>query len=301
MKLLFGSFWRAVAYCLHPKVLALSLLPLLVAGVVTLGVGRLYWEDAVAGVRATLEHWSLVHSMLEWVATMLGAGFRTGVAALIVIALTIPVEVAFTLALVGIWVTPAVVVMVGRRRFAALERRHGGSWFGGLVRSIGYSGLALFLVLVSVPFWLIPGIALVVPPLIWGWLMERILGFDVLAEHASAAEREAIRRAHRWPLLVMGILCGFVCGVPSMIWTLSLQFIILAPIIMVGVIWLYTMILTFSTLWFTHYTLSVLATLRQAEAAMRAAQPAVAPSSDLQLVEEVPPHERFGYDAGEAT
>jgi hypothetical protein len=40
----------------------------------------------------------------------------------------------------------------------------------------------------------------------------------------------------------------------------------------------------------------VLASLRGAEAAMRAVQPAVAPSADLPLVEEVPPHERFGYD-----
>ena len=296
MKSLFGSFWRAVAYCLHPKVLALSLLPLLVAGLVTLGVGKLYWEDAVAGVRGALEHMSLVAAMLKWVAEMLGADFRTGVAALVVIALAIPIEVAFTLTLVGIWVTPAIVGMVSRRRFPGLERRHGGTWFGGLARSAGYSIAALFFVLVSVPFWLIPGIALVVPPLIWGWLNERILGFDALAEHASAAEREAIRRAHRWPLLVMGILCGFVCGVPSMIWTISMQFIILAPIIMVGVIWLYTMIFTFSALWFTHYCLSVLAALRGAESAMRAVQPAVAPASDLQLVEEVPPHERFGYE-----
>jgi hypothetical protein len=66
----------------------------------------------------------------------------------------------------------------------------------------------------------------------------------------------------------------------------------------VGVIWLYTMIFTFSALWFTHYGLTVLASLRAAESAMRAVQPAVAPSSDLQLVEEVPPQERFGYDAG---
>ena len=296
MKLLFGSFWRAVAYCLHPKVLALSLLPLLVAGLVTLGLGKLYWEDAVAGVRAALEHMSLVNAALEWIARMLGADFRTGVAALVVIALAIPVEVVFTLGLVGIWVTPAIVSMVSRRRFPGLERRHGGSWFGGLVRSIGYSLAALFLVLVSVPFWLIPGIALIVPPLIWGWLNERILGFDVLADHASAPEREAIRRAHRWPLLIMGILCGFVCGVPSIIWTLNMQFIIFAPFIMVGVIWLYTMIFTFSALWFTHYALPVLASLRHAEAAMRAVQPAVAPASDLQLVEEVPPHERFGYE-----
>jgi len=296
MKSLFGSFWRAVAYCLHPKVIMLSLLPLLVAGLVTLGLGKLYWEDAIASVRATMEHWSLVNSMLEWVATMLGAGFRTGVAALIVIALAIPVEVAFTLALVAMWITPAIVSMVGRRRFPQLEHRHGGSWWLGLFASLGWTVAALLAVMVTLPLWLVPGLALVLPPLIWGWLTAKVMGYDALAEHASRAERGAILRAHRFPLLIMGIVCGFLCGVPSMIWTLSMQLIIFAPFIMVGVIWLYTMIFTFSALWFTHYGLSVLAALRDAESAMRAVQPSAAPSSDLQLVEEVPPHERFGYE-----
>ena len=30
MGLLFDSFWRAVAYCVHPRVIALSFLPLLI-------------------------------------------------------------------------------------------------------------------------------------------------------------------------------------------------------------------------------------------------------------------------------
>ena len=301
MKLLLGSFWRAVAYCLHPKVIALSLLPLLVAGAATLGAGFLFWESAIASVRATLEHWSLVNSMLEWMSSMLGPGFRTGIAALIVIALTIPVVVAFTLVLVALWITPAIVTLVSRRRFPLLERRHGGSWWLGLFASLAYTVGALLMVMITLPFWLVPGLALVLPPVIWGWLTARVMGFDALAEHATAPEREAILRAHRWPLLIMGIICGFLCGVPSMIWTLSMQFIILAPFIMVGVIWLYTMIFTFSALWFTHYGLAVLASLRAAETAMRAVQPAVAPSSDLQLVEEVPPHERFGFDGAAET
>ena len=296
MKLLFGSFWRAVAYCLHPKVLVLSLLPLLVAGVVTLGVGYLYWESALASVRATLEHWSLVNSMLEWISSMLGQGFRTGIAALIVIALSIPVVVAFTLVLVGLWITPAIVTLVARRRFGTLERRHGGSWWLGVAASFAYTIGALLMVMVTLPFWLVPGLALVLPPLIWGWLTAKVMGFDALAEHASHAERDAILRAHRFPLLLMGIVCGFLCGVPSMIWTLGMGVIIAAPLVMVPVIWLYTLIFTFSALWFTHYALSVLSALRIAETAMRAAQPAVGPSSDLQLVEEVPPHERVGYE-----
>jgi hypothetical protein len=297
MRLLLDSFWRAVAYCLHPKVIMLSLLPLLVAGIVTLGAGYLYWESAVAAVRSMLEHWSLVNSMLEWVSSMLGANFRTGIASLIVIALTIPVVVAFTLVLVGLWVTPAIVTMVSRRRFATLERRHGGSWWLALFASLGYTVAALLAVMVTLPLWLVPGLALVLPPLIWGWLTAEIMGFDALAEHASRPEREAIRRAHRLQLLIMGIVCGFLCGVPSMIWTLSMQVIIFAPFVMVGVVWLYTMIFSFSALWFTHYLLSVLAELRCAESAMRAARYQASTSSDLELVEEVAPHQRFGVDA----
>jgi hypothetical protein len=297
MKLLFGSFWRAVAYCLHPRVIGLSLLPLLVAGATTLGIGFLFWESAVASVRHTLENWSLVNSMLEWMSTFLGAGFRTAVAPLIVVALAIPVVVALTLVLVALWVTPATVTMVSRRRFPALERRHGGSWWRGVLWSLACTVAALFMVMITLPFWLVPGLALVLPPLIWGWLTARVMGFDALAEHASAAEREAILRAHRWPMLVMGVVSGFLCGIPSLIWTLSASLLILAPVLMPAVIWIYTMIFTFSALWFTHYALAVLASLRAAEAAMRAVQPAVAPV-DLQLVEEVPPQERFGFDTG---
>ena len=296
MKLLFGSFWRAVAYCLHPNVLVLSLLPLALAGALTLGVSALFWDAALDAVRATLVHWSLVNSMLDWVSSMLGADFRTGITLIIVVAAAIPIEVALTLALVGVWITPAVVSMVARRRFPTLERRHGGSWLGGLLLSLGYSVAALFMVLVSLPFWLIPGIALVVPPLIWGWLTERIMGFDALAEHASAAEREAIRRAHRGPMIAMGVVCGFLCGIPTLIWAISLKLLVFAAVVMLVPLWLYTMIFTFSALWFTHYSLSVLANLRAAESAMREVQPVVAPASDLQLVEEVPPHERFGYE-----
>jgi hypothetical protein len=300
MKLLFGSFWRAVAYCLHPKVIALSLLPLVLAGTAILGVGYLYWEPTVAWVRAMLEQWSAVSMMLHWISHFLGEGFHTVIAPLIVVAVSIPVVVALTLVLVALWVTPATVNMVARRRFAALERRHGGSWWLGLMWSIACTVAALIMVTITLPFWLVPGLALVLPPVIWGWLTARIMGFDALAEHASPAERDAILRAHRWPLLVMGIVCGFLCGIPSMIWTFSVATLIFAPVIMPAVVWVYTMIFTFSALWFTHYLLSVLAGLRKAEAAMLATRHAATTASDLELVEEVPPQQRFGYDDGPA-
>ena len=47
------AFWRAAAYCLHPRVIALSLLPLLIAGPLAWGLMYFFWEPAVDGVRAS--------------------------------------------------------------------------------------------------------------------------------------------------------------------------------------------------------------------------------------------------------
>jgi hypothetical protein len=298
MKPLFDSFWRAVGYCLHPRVIALSLLPLLVTGVLALGLGYLFWESALAAVRSALESWSLINSMLQWMSSMFGAGFRTVFTQMIVVALSIPVIVAVVLVLVGLWTTPAAVTMVARRRFATLERRHGGAWWKGALLSLAYTLAALVIVLVTLPLWLVPGFALLLPPLIWGWLTAKVMGFDALAEHATVQERAAILRAHRWPMLVIGILTGFLCGVPSLVWTLSPMLLVLAPLVVIVCVWLYTMIFTFSALWFTHYALTALERLRAAEARMAAVQPAMSSVPPLQVVEEVPPHERRGPPDG---
>ena len=60
---LLDAFWRAAAYCLHPRVILLSLAPLLLAGRLALALGYFFWEPAVAGVRATLESWSLLAAL----------------------------------------------------------------------------------------------------------------------------------------------------------------------------------------------------------------------------------------------
>jgi hypothetical protein len=69
MKLLLDSFWRAAAYLMRPRVLALTLLPLLIAGGLFLVLGYFFWEPAVAAVRQ-LESWSLIDAALRgWTPT----------------------------------------------------------------------------------------------------------------------------------------------------------------------------------------------------------------------------------------
>jgi hypothetical protein len=277
MKEMVDSFWRAAAYCLHPKVILLSLLPLLIAVGAVLGLGWLYWELAVTGVRAWLEQWSLVLSFLQWLDSIGGAAFNAVLAPLIVVALAVPVIVVASLLLVAWLMTPALVNLVALRRFDTLERKRGAGWFSAALWSVGYMLFAMLLLVLSLPLWFIPPLVLVLPPLIWGWLTYKVMSFDVLAEHASADERRQLMRDKHWPLLAIGIITGYLGAAPSLLWAVSAATLVMAPVLVVLSVWLYTLVFAFAALWFAHFALAALERLRQQAAA--APEPLPAPPS----------------------
>lgn len=270
MTLLLDSFWRSVVYCLHPRVIALSFLPLLLLVGMALGLGYFYWEPAVDGVRQMLESSDLLNSFWAW---LQGAGvgqLKTVVAPLIVIAVVTPVLVVVSLLVVAVLMVPSLVAMVGERRFANLQRLRGGSTLGSLAWSLGSVLLALVALIASIPLWLVPPLILILPPLIWGWLTYRVMAYDALAVHASKAERQQLFKRHRLSLLAMGVMTGYLGAAPSLVWAsgalFAAAFVILVPV----AIWIYTLVFAFSSLWFAHYCLAALERLR-AEAVSEAA------------------------------
>lgn len=283
MSLLADSFWRAAAYCLHPRVILWSLLPLLVAAAVCVGLGMLFWGDAVDTVRGTLADWSLIAAMMQWLDSLGLQRLHAMVAPLIIVALAVPVIVVLSLLLVATLMTPAIVELVAARRFPDLERKRGGSWLQGLAWSVACTLVAFVALVLSIPLWLVPPLIMVLPPLIWGWLTYRVFAFDVLATHASSEERRHIIHAHRWPLLAVGVVCGYLGAAPSLLWAASAMTLILAPVLVVVSVWLYTLVFAFSACWFAHYALAALDLMR------RAAVPPVAPTVEPPVPELPPP------------
>mgnify|MGYP002787313432 FL=1 len=266
MTLLLDAFWRAAAYCLHPRVIGWSLLPLLVGGVLAALLGYFFWEPAIDAVDAWLRGGALIESALAWLDGMGLGSLRTLLAPLIVIALSVPLVVIVSLLLVALLMMPRLVNLVEERRFPTLERRHGEPLWRSMLASAGATLLALLLLVVSIPLWLIPPLVLLLPPLIWGWLGYRVMSFDALAEHATRAERRQIMKEHRLPLLGIGIVSGYLGAAPALVWAVSAALLVLAPVLVVVSVWLYTLVFAFSALWFIHYGLAALQALRAAQA-----------------------------------
>ncbi|MEI6733524.1 MAG: EI24 domain-containing protein [Comamonadaceae bacterium] len=266
MNLFLDSFWRAVVYCLRPRVIALSFLPLLLTVGLALGLGYLYWDAALDAVRQALETSMLVNSVWTWLKNAGVGGLKMVLAPLVVVFAVTPVIVVLSLLAVALLMTPALTSLVARRRFPALERKRGGSLVFSLLWSLGSTLMALLALLISLPLWLLPPLILLLPPLIWGWLAYRVMAFDALAEHASKEERREIFQRHRGWLLAIGVLTGYLGAAPSVIWAsgawLAAAFVILVPL----AIWIYMLVFAFSSLWFAHYCLAALQALRAEQA-----------------------------------
>jgi len=281
MKEMLDAFWRAVAYCLHPRVIVLSLLPLVVAGGTTWVLGYFFWEAALDAVDATLRGWSLMQAFSQWLQAIGAGGLRSVLPPLIVVALAVPVIVVFSLLLVALLMAPALTRLVAARRFPALEKRQGGGWWSSLAWSAGCTVVALVALVFSIPLWFVPPLVLIVPPLIWGWLNYRVMTFDVLAEHASTEERRRILNQERWPLLAIGVISGYLGAAPSLLWAMGAFAVVLAPVLILASIWLYTLVFAFSALWFAHYALAALQRLRLAEQPVQPAPPIAAPEPPM--------------------
>ncbi|MCC6211605.1 MAG: EI24 domain-containing protein, partial [Burkholderiales bacterium] len=135
-------------------------------------------------------------------------------AKILVFLMFVPLVWLTALLILSVFGMPVMVEHVASRRFAQLARRRGGTLAGsiwnGVVAVAGLIGLALL----SIPFWLLPPLWPLIPVAIMGWLNQRVLRYDALAEHASGEEMLRIFSARRGTLYWMGVVLALLAYVP---------------------------------------------------------------------------------------
>jgi hypothetical protein len=262
MKNMVDSFWRALAYCFHPKVILLTLLPLLLMLIIVMGLGMVYWDAALESIRAWIDASSAMNWAWVWLERVGLMSLKAVVAPLIIIVAVTPLVVVMSLLAVSFMMTPALVNLVAERRFSKLERRQGGSMLQSVAWTVFSVVLALGALVLTLPLWWLPPLAVILPALIWGWLTYRVMTYDVLSEHASRIERIELVRRHRFQLLAMGVVTGMMGAAPSLVWASGALFVAAFVVLIPIAVWIYTLVFVFSALWFGHFLLNALAQLR---------------------------------------
>jgi hypothetical protein len=205
------SLVYAFANMFHPRMLWLMIWPMLIAlalwGTVLVFLGA----DAVAVLAGWMQE--LLKSGTFFIRWDIG-GAITLAAKVLVFLMFVPLVWLTALLILSVFGMPVMVEHVAARRFPQLARRQGGTLAGsiwnGVVALCGLIGLGM----VSIPFWLLPPLWPLIPVAIMGWLNQRVLRYDALAEHASGEEMLRIFAARRGTLYWMGAILALLAYVP---------------------------------------------------------------------------------------
>lgn len=186
--------------------------PSLAAAVVWLVVAVLSWSSVIATVMGWIQGWSLARDWL--LASEVGAATVLILVKIGVALLFLPLIYLTAALLVAVIALPMMLERVSLRDYGDLERRHGGSNLGSAWNAVVAGVLFMLGLLVSLPFWLIPGVGLIATVMLTAWLNQRAFGYDALMVHADRIELDRLRREQKLSMLLLGGACALLAYVP---------------------------------------------------------------------------------------
>jgi hypothetical protein len=206
-----ASLLYALGNLLHPRILWLMIWPVLIALAIWGAVALALWARIALWLAGLLKGW--IETAVFFVEFDAGS-LATFAAHLMVFLMWVPLVYLTALLILGVFGMTAMVEHVAGSSFPDLARRRGGNVAGSLWNAaVALAGLVV-LGAISFPFWFFPPLWPVIPVVVMGWVNQRVLRYDALAEHAEPAEMARIFREQRGALYLMGALLAVVAYVP---------------------------------------------------------------------------------------
>lgn len=264
-----GALVSGARSMVHPRMVLLTFAPFVVAAVLWAAIVAWGWEPAVNEVQRWLSGEGL-ERWLPWLVGMVGlqawsVRFAEFTAPVLVALMIVPFVILTILVIVGGIAGPVAARHVARRRYASVAARGETSVLRSFVHALVTSAAFTVVWLATLPLWLVPGLAFVVPLVLWGWLNYRVMSFDALAAIATSDERRIVMQRRRVALWSLGIAIAFIGGLPTALWVGGAAAFVFAPMFALVSLWLYVCIFVYSALVFAHYCMGEVARVRASQ------------------------------------
>lgn len=204
------AFKRALVSQLHPKMLAALFLPFIIAllGAIVLLWGL--WTPLTNFMNDHASDWAFVNSVDQWFITVGLFSLKVYLTPILAIGLLLPLAGLLGIVIAAVFVMPIVLRHIGTRDYPDVLRlgQHAtavGAWnalWVGVVFVLGW--------LLTMPFWLLPPLAILLPLFWWAYAFNRMLRVDALVEHATGPERRLLWRRHNGKYWLIGLLVAFL-------------------------------------------------------------------------------------------
>ena len=190
----------------HPIILAILLVPMVVALPIWIGVGWTYWDAWTSCIQTAV----VDHASFSWMANRDVS--RLGAA--VVLAMLAPFVILTALLIATVFAMPVLVRHVAKSSYPNLARRHGGTVIGSIWNATAAIFLFTLLWIVTLPLWLLGPLAVCLPLVLSAYLNQRLFRYDALSDHADAVEMARIFEVARGRLFLLGLVTGVIYFIP---------------------------------------------------------------------------------------
>ena len=197
---------RSVSTLGRARVWLYLLAPAIVAVIAMIGLSVAVLERLVAAL--------IEQPPLDWVVAWGAFWLAKLLAALGGWLLILSASYLVALLLTAIVVLPLLLNHLSAVDYPDLARQGSDSLIASAWNSVAAALLFVVGWLLTLPLWLIPGVALLLPLFWMAWLNRRTFAFDALAAHATPDEWRELRRAQAFPLLLLGLVMALLAHVP---------------------------------------------------------------------------------------
>jgi len=208
------AFRRALVSQLHPKMLLAILMPFIIMllGAILLVWG--FWTPLTDWLNLQSADWGVINTVDGWLVAIGLFSIKLYLIPLLAAGILLPMAGILGLVIAAIFVMPIVLGHLDRTHYQGLQRN--GQHATIVSGWNAFWVVCLFAVgwLVTLPLWLFPPFAVILPLFWWAFAITRMLRVDAIVEHASPDERRYLWKRHNRQWWLIGACLALVNLIP---------------------------------------------------------------------------------------
>lgn len=215
---IFQALGRSFLDLFHPKMLMLLFLPPVGSLILWGALGYAFWDQLLIFSQFFGEKFLFIQDippwMMEWF-SVTPSTVTTALAGILALLLILPLAFLTSMLITSVIAMPAVLAFVARK-YPEVTKRGRGTFVASTRNMIVSSILYLVLWVISLPFWMIPGLGVALPLLLNGYLNYRLFSFDSLVDHATPRELQVLLGRKRIDFLLLGVMTAALVLIPPL-------------------------------------------------------------------------------------
>lgn len=208
------AFKRAVVSQLHPKMLLAVLLPFIIALLGAIVLLWAFWTPLTEWLTTQSADWGVLNTVDGWLVALGLFSIKLYLIPVLAAGILLPMSGILGLIIAAVFVMPIVLGHLDNTHYQGLRRAGRNATAMSVWNAIWVGGVFIIGWLVTMPLWLFPPFAVLLPIFWWTFAITRLLRVDAIVEHATPDERRHLWERYNRHWWLIGFALAIINLVP---------------------------------------------------------------------------------------